>query len=276
MERISSDSIQIWLDLGLSKSEATVYLALIKLGQTKARDLWKVAQVARQDIYRILDELIKLGIIERVMKNPCEFRAFPAAESAEILLQQMEREREQKILALRQESEQFIRENAETSLMQLPNLGSEFSISEGKASLLKLKKGMERCQSTVELIITEPIVAKDSDYFEEALKEALHRGVIVRILVQRLSTTTLVRDVNKQLKQIENLSTRTISRKGLPILEIYDGKEAAFVALSKTDMSGEPYDSRPPMLWTDNASFVSTLREYFENVWQQADPVVQA
>lgn len=271
MERLANEKAQIWLDLGLSRSQATVYLTLSKLGQAKAKDIRKFAQVARQDVYRILNELVELGIVERVVKNPREFRALPSTESVEILLNRVENERQQKVLALRKETAQFIKENVTASVANPHNSASEFSLSEGEASLLKLRKAMEQSKSTVELIVAESIVLKDSAYFEEAIEGALRRGVIVRVLLTRNAESTPLVEAQKTLQRSGRLRIRTISRLGLPSLEIYDGKEAAFVALSKLRMGAEPWGSRPPMLWTNNPSFVSTLREYFESVWQQAD-----
>ena len=270
MERPASENIHIWLNLGLSNSQAKVYLAVSKLGQAKARNIWKVAKVARQDIYRILDELVELGIIERVIKKPCEFRAFPLVEGVEILLVRMEAKRQQRISELRQESAQFIKEISAITVTDLPNEESEFSISYGDASLIKLRKAMEQAQSTVELTIPESFVLKESHYFKGVFENALSRGVKVRILLQRNSESTLQGEADKTLKRSGPVATRTILRPGLPILEIFDGREAAFVALPNLHMDPNPYDARPPMLWTNNPSFVSTLREYFENVWQQA------
>jgi sugar-specific transcriptional regulator TrmB len=271
MEISGRDNPQVWLDLGLSKSEATVYLVLSKLGQAKARDIWKLAQVARQDIYRILEELIDLGIVERVMKNPCEFRTFPLAESFEILLQQMEEDKKETILRLHQEAAQFVKENANVNMANCNAPESEFSICEGEANLLKMRKAMEQSKSTVELIIHESIVLRDDVYFEEALREALRRGVKVRFLLEKTDENSLCGDAESRIPRSRHVAVRTISRNGLPAFAIYDEREASFVALSKSQMSPKLSAIKPPALWTNNPFFVSIVHEYFENVWQQAN-----
>ena len=269
MEISARDNPQVWLDLGLSKSQATVYLVLSKLGQAKAHEIWKLSQVARQDIYRILEELINLGIVERVMKNPCEFRAFPLAESVEILLQRMEEDGKETILKLRQEVAQFVKENANVNMANGHAPESEFSICEGEANLLKMRKAMEHAQSTVELIIPESIVLRDDAYFEEALREALSRGVKARFLLEKTDENS--GDVERRLPKSRHMAVRTISRNGLPAFAIYDEREATFVALSTSQMSSKLSAIKPPALWTNNPLFVSTVHEYFENVWQQAN-----
>ncbi len=270
MERPASEKTQIWLNLGLSNSQATVYLTLSKFGQAKARNIWKVAKVARQDIYRILYELVELGIVEKVIRNPCEFRAFPLVEGVEILLERMEASKQQRISELREESAQFVREVSAATVKNPPIEESEFSIIEGDASLIRLRQVLEQSQSSVELTIPESLVLQESNYFRETFEKALRRGVKVRILLQRNSESTPQGEARKILKSRGPVGIRTISRLGLPILEIFDGREAAFVALTNLHTDLKPYDRKPSMLWTNNPSFVSTLREYFEGLWQQA------
>jgi len=42
-----------------------------------AASLFEVSGVARQDVYRVLLELQKLGIVEKIIATPNRFRALP-------------------------------------------------------------------------------------------------------------------------------------------------------------------------------------------------------
>jgi hypothetical protein len=132
-----------------------------------------------------------------------------------------------------------------------------------------MRKAMEHAQSTVELIIPESIVLRDDAYFEEALREALSRGVKARFLLEKTDENS--GDVERRLPKSRHMAVRTISRNGLPAFAIYDEREATFVALSTSQMSSKLSAIKPPALWTNNPLFVSTVHEYFENVWQQAN-----
>ena len=63
---IKEDDLEVFLNLGLTQNQAKVYLALLKLGmESNASSLFQISGVSRQDVYRVLLELEKLGIVEK-------------------------------------------------------------------------------------------------------------------------------------------------------------------------------------------------------------------
>lgn len=55
-------------EIGLTEGETKVYLALLKLGETKTGELAKRAGVSSSKVYKILDRLEKKGIVGFVLK----------------------------------------------------------------------------------------------------------------------------------------------------------------------------------------------------------------
>jgi len=75
-------------ELGLTSSQARVYLTLIKTGDpATVKTLNTISKVARQDLYRILTELRELSLVEMVIGNPTMFRAIPLPEAITILVE---------------------------------------------------------------------------------------------------------------------------------------------------------------------------------------------
>lgn len=54
-------------NLGLSENQANVYLSLLKQGILSPLELSRITQINRTTIYRLLDELNKIGITEEVL-----------------------------------------------------------------------------------------------------------------------------------------------------------------------------------------------------------------
>ena len=52
--------------IGLTITQAKVYLTLAHLGTAKAKAIWKDSEVARQDIYRVLSELEQKTLVEKI------------------------------------------------------------------------------------------------------------------------------------------------------------------------------------------------------------------
>lgn|SRR3989344_1982273 len=74
---------KILADIGLTKGEIKVYLALLKLGQSSTGPVAKEAQVSRSKLYFILDKLAKKGLSGHVVKGKIKY--FTAMEPKRIL-----------------------------------------------------------------------------------------------------------------------------------------------------------------------------------------------
>ena len=68
---------------GLTEGESRVYLALLKLGPTTTGPLIGLSDVTKSFIYRILDKLIKKGLVSYVIKEKTKY--FQAAPPTTLL-----------------------------------------------------------------------------------------------------------------------------------------------------------------------------------------------
>lgn len=69
--------------IGLTDGESKVYLALLKLGETKTGQLSKEAMVSSSKVYKILDRLEKKGLVGHVLKGQIKY--FTAMEPRRIM-----------------------------------------------------------------------------------------------------------------------------------------------------------------------------------------------
>lgn len=74
-------------ELGLSPSQARVYLALVKSKNLTASGIHNACGVARPDVYRVLGELEKAGLVEKIISRPKNFHAISIEECLSTLLQ---------------------------------------------------------------------------------------------------------------------------------------------------------------------------------------------
>ena len=78
--------------IGLTKSEISVYLALLKLGQTTAGPIVDEAKVTRSKIYDILERLKNKGLVSYITKESTKY--FIASNPKSILKYLEEKEKE--------------------------------------------------------------------------------------------------------------------------------------------------------------------------------------
>jgi len=74
--------------LGLSVRQARVYLALLRAGVAKVQLVSDLSRVHRQEVYRVLDGLQQMGLVERKVSNPATFSVTPVSEAVKLLLNQ--------------------------------------------------------------------------------------------------------------------------------------------------------------------------------------------
>ncbi|MEK6859599.1 MAG: helix-turn-helix domain-containing protein [Nanoarchaeota archaeon] len=82
-------------EIGLTKGEITIYLTLLKLGETTTGKIIDEAQISSGKIYEILDKLIKKGLVSFIIKEKTKY--FSAASPNRILDFLHEKEKELKI-----------------------------------------------------------------------------------------------------------------------------------------------------------------------------------
>ena len=89
-----TDAVEALQRLGLSKYEASVFIALQKLGTGTARDITRVADVPRSQVYGTAESLEERGLIEVQESKPRQFRAVSLDEARARLQTRLEREQD--------------------------------------------------------------------------------------------------------------------------------------------------------------------------------------
>ena len=95
MEKVSmiqDEHIQTLIGFRLTLLQAKTYLNIAKLEKADVKTLSKASNVARQDIYRIMPRLQKLGLTEKIIAKPTMYKATPIKEGLSILLQNKKKE----------------------------------------------------------------------------------------------------------------------------------------------------------------------------------------
>jgi Predicted transcriptional regulators len=78
--------------LGLTELQAQVYLTLARMEKATLRDLSAAAKTDRANVYRVINRLQELNLIEKLLATPTVFRALPLAEGIKMLLEKKDQE----------------------------------------------------------------------------------------------------------------------------------------------------------------------------------------
>ncbi len=80
--------------LGLTKYEALVYIALLKVPGAKASEIHEISGVPRASVYPVLDQLTDKGLVTVSQSAPKRFAAIPPDEGIAKMMGRIEREAE--------------------------------------------------------------------------------------------------------------------------------------------------------------------------------------
>ncbi|MCW4010562.1 MAG: hypothetical protein NWF05_08080 [Candidatus Bathyarchaeota archaeon] len=255
--RSKNETIELLSQLGLSSAQAKVYFALNQLGTSKTLVLSHYSGVARPDIYRIVKDLNRLGLVSKSIERPFNFNAIPMNEGVALLLKRKKDEDEQLETTVGNLLEK----------LQSPEL-TEAETQSGNVEFVPKK---EYHTKRIEQLIDEAQISSDVigpidptkstfRYKDETIRNAISRGVKVRVIVGDVSTS---KDVAAFFKKWEKCEFRVLKSPVKIAMAIYDSKR---VIIRETVANGSFYDANALVI--DNSSIVETLTDYFEMLWQ--------
>lgn len=101
---------------GLTKTQAKIYITLIALGVASASEIAALSKIRREEVYRIIPELERRGIITRKLKAPRKFSAIQPETAIEILTKIKLKTMKEEIDKLRQKQAELISKLKTTEL----------------------------------------------------------------------------------------------------------------------------------------------------------------
>lgn len=254
---------RILRELGLTFSQAKLYVALVRFGGcTTANEVSNFSNIARQDVYRLLEQLQRIGLVEKIVANPAMFKAIPMKDVTSILVER----RKQKTRALVKESEELIAHfNKTKSSTELQDHNQFVLIPKGEAIVRRIERSIKASQDEILIITPWREFAQWMFTVHELWRQAIERGVKVRWITERKpQNSDLTLEPAYNLLGNHNFKLRVMAEKPLKRLGIHDGKEL-FIAIGREANAGESQ-----ALWTNNSAMIHIMEDYFEMKWQTA------
>jgi len=251
------ETLQILMRLGLNRSQAKVYYIMTRSEATKANILWKTAEVGRQDVYRILQELQNLGLIEKIVSAPTEYRAIPIAEGVSMLFQRKKTE----VAELQEEATKLAEVRWNSVQTMSPGKQLCVMIPEKEINLLRIDQTFDRTQRSICVSSTFKRLSASLPTYKYG--EAVKKGVLVRVVVN-----TEDKDCFGKLEQPfssnQNFELRWIPNSPVTAYAIFDEREIYIPTNAESGLLDAS------MLWTNYPSIVNLALNYFEVQWNTA------
>ncbi len=256
------ENTDLLLGLGLTLNQAKVYLAILKLEKTTVGQVAKFSKVRREDVYRLLPALEKMGLIERLLGKPTEIRATRISDALSLLVAEEKGRNDERLVGMRGIVQKL---SLKDWKQRLPKEESIYIlIAEKKAILAKTSELISNSRKEVALIADKariiPVLAQFSDEYKLAMK----KGAQVRLLFEGENPDDMLKEKVKKLIGDASVHIK-FHRDPLNHFIMSDDKEALITTSKETGL-GES-----PSLWTNNGNLIGVLRTGFESDWKKAE-----
>jgi len=246
---------------GFTVNQAKVYISIVQSGKTRVGRISRNTQLHRQDIYKLLPKLEKMGLITKTIDKPFMIEAIPIDKALETLISkekdkanerisQLENNLKEMITAIQMQPE--IKEEARFTLLT----SDEAIKNRGRLIFKKTKKEFKIVASMEN--ITKPAL----HYFREFLQLiADHDARLELIIVTTEDKEEVKQTVEKIAPGTGELKVKLINNSVCKNYQVIDNNEV-WIATQQETESGFPC-----LLWTNDSNIVDTYRENFQMTW---------
>jgi sugar-specific transcriptional regulator TrmB len=238
--------------IGLTRGESKVYLALLNTGETTTGPIIKKAQITGSKVYDILERLSRKGLVACVVKNGTKY--FYAAPPGK-LVEYVEKE------------EQALRERKKLLEELVPKLESQLKINE-KSQSVYLFEGFRGIKTVFDMILEN--VEPGKEYLAFTLGEELkdkdvmlflksyHKKRIRRKISVRIIANLKEKSLFKELSKLKYLKIKYIDNSVPTGVFVFGDYVATFTFVEK-----------PLAFVIKSEKVASYYRNFFEYMWKK-------
>ena len=253
---IDGESTRTLVDLGLTNTQARVYLALLLRGTSLIKEIARVSGVARPDTYRAITELQERGLVEKLLTVPTKFKPLTIEEAIGILMLRKTREN----MELTERANRLIK-SFETKKKKAPEIEeSQFIlVPSGETLQLRAQKMMENAQELISIVAPRrrihPFLRQNLDLIKKTLK----RKVIIRVITDKAKQNTVPEIL--ELEKLKMFEITYVATEQPVLFILADDKEILLITSAQFEYSAST------AFWSNNPGLIELAQGYFELTW---------
>jgi len=250
------------ISFGFTKLQAKVYLATCILGASSVKEIMDHCEMHKVEVYRVLYELEKNNILDRILGHPVRFRC----KSPEEVLTAMILPRVQILSKINSEKDDLVE-----WLNTLSKNGKEknivakegFQIFRGKLALKKMVEMLDNASNNI-------LISGKASFFEEAFESGVVNAY-KKSIKKGINTKGILNVQSSDLKIVKTFpngksTERRHSDKGYSWILIVDDEEIIFSSAPKALPDEE-------FIYTGNKNFISNYVKTFDMLWNDSIPI---
>jgi sugar-specific transcriptional regulator TrmB len=269
VEKLSQlDKIDLLMGLGLSPNQAKVYQTILQLGNATVLDIAKFSSVRREDVYKVLPALEKMGLAEKLLGKPIIIRATPVAGALTSLILDEKVKSDERITSMKMKFQELSKAKWVQPVAVDEDESLYSLIPKGKGITAKLTSLIVGSKSNFYGIDTLKEISHITSLLSSEIKRAIHNGLEVKVIIEGFNSDLYQKKQVQQSINIESINIR-FHNSSLNRFAVFDGKDAMISTSSRT------ISEDTSALWTTDANLIGILRGYFEVAWNESEELNQ-
>ncbi len=252
-------------ELGLTLSQAKVYLTLIQIGSSKVGPISKTTGIHRENLYQVIRSLEGAGLIGKELGPVAKYKAISLDEALSMLIKRKQKQMVELKANAKEILERFKKEkDGQGAAINDPQTeeNSKFLIINGKEAILRrIRETLRKTQTSVDIVTTPIRFSYAILDFANDYNKALKRGTKIRIATEKHVAEKTALQTVQNLKRNQLFELKYFPEPTHAIISLFDKKEA-FVSLSAT-----AHLNGTSGIWSNNSSFIALAQNYFETKW---------
>ena len=255
------ENAEILSSFGLTHNQAKVYISIAQLGLASVSQVSKVSKVRREDVYRILPKLEKMGLIEKILGKPTKIRATPVEEALPLLIKREQDTANKKVSALMAKKDEFLKRFKRYKMKMISEEAHFALISQRDGIINKELTMVKKAEREVDIITSRDEFIQIFTNYAEPLKKAIRKGVKVRVILDVFEHQEWILRIMEEYKSSGASFDLKYRDQPSGHYIIVDYKEAIVPTSSEAPMGENP------CLWTDDNNLVGLVQKNFEGIW---------
>jgi sugar-specific transcriptional regulator TrmB len=256
---MQKDLVNRLVEFGFTTNQAKVYLSIIQSSKTNVGQISKNTLLHRQDIYKLLPKLEKMGLITLTISKPVTIEALPVEEALERLIAKEKEAADIRFNHLEKAVEELaqIKHQTKTTDTRFTLLTTNAALKNRIDSTLKSKPDVLRI-----VITTENLKGQEGNFYKQYFQMLANSRIKIHLmLVGTENPVELKRLIEKVTPRDGYLTVKTLEQCPSKDYQVVDGTEV-WITTQQKNLEGFT-----AILWTNDLNIVKAYLENFHKAW---------
>jgi sugar-specific transcriptional regulator TrmB len=247
------------MKLGLTLLQAKTYLTLVKFESADIKTIFKVSKIARQDLYRIMPSLQKLGLVQEIIEKPMLYRPTPLKQGYSLLLENQY----QKHIELEKQTKNVIKNLDDLEVQMIEEPDFQFMINHSEHLLTKwFDELIHSTQETLDVMCGWRAVNSGFPFDTQDVKLMLKRNVKIRVITDENADLSAIQRMLVANEKNNLFDVHFVDE--VPVeMAISDRKQVGLNITLPSTSKGVP------SLWSNHPQFLRVMVGYYESFWEK-------